>query len=107
MLGYFLAYCILSHNKIKEIMKISCWGDLALFISHMSASEKREPIRIVVDDRPIVIAKEIDRAKDYYVRPRSVNIIGYEQKEVELAGHFHVGEWERTMNKGDLFISAY
>lgn len=88
-------------------MNITCWEDVAVFISKMSASERREPVRIVVDDRPIVIAKEIERAKDYYVRPKSENIIGYEQREVEIAGHFHVGEWERTMAKGDLFISAY
>lgn len=89
-------------------MTISCWGDLAIFISHMSLQEKGEPIRIVVDDKPIVIAREVDKAKDFYIRPKGEQIIGYEQKEVEINDHLsHISNWERTLDKGDVFITAY
>lgn len=92
-------------------MNISCWNDLAKFISGLTASERIEPVRIVVDDSPIVLAKEICRAEDVYIRPKDEQpkSIGYPRREIEMDfdGRLKVGQWERTMDKGDIFISAY
>lgn len=89
-------------------MKISCWADLALFISQMSSAEKCEPVKIVVDDQPIAIAREIEKAKDFYIRPKGEVSVGHERREVMMSDVVNkVSDWERSMDKGDVFLIAY
>jgi hypothetical protein len=86
-------------------MKITNWNDLYAFIGQMRPSERTEPVKIIMDDHPIQIAKEIDRAEDYYVRPKNecTKTCGYPQCYIEGPTR----NWEQTMCKGDVFISVY
>lgn len=107
-----LAIVIRFNYKTKEVMNINCWADLAKAIAIMTPSEQKEPIRIIVDDLPISLAKEINRAQDVYVRPKGEFSSGYPKLEIETShdpkyGILDVSNWERTMDKGDIFIQAY
>jgi hypothetical protein len=76
----------------------------------MSVSERREPIRIMVDDKPIVVAKEIERACDVFIRPKEeeVKTCGYPRSDVEMnEWPLRTKNWERTLDKGDIYIAAY
>ncbi len=90
-------------------MNVYCWEDLERFISGMSSSEKKEPVRIVVEDRPIVLATEISKAHDVYIRPKGDRSCGVPKIELDGMDNYPLGvrNWERTMDKVDIFIQAY
>lgn len=88
-------------------MNIENWNDLYQFISTLTPCEREEPIRIIVDDGPIVMAKEACKAEGHYGRPSDEpNSYGYLLNDVELYG-VDVSKWMRTMDKGDIFIHSY
>lgn len=77
----------------------------------MSPEERLEPPRIIFGDGPIEVIKEAERAHDYYVRPKGDLTIGSAHSEVLLSlddhNHVNVKNWERTIEKGELFLRSY
>lgn len=92
-------------------MRIQCWDDLFKTIQDMSPSDRQEPVRIVVDDKPIVIAKAVEIADDFYYRPvdEKQPSIGCPKYELDfnVRKAVEIGSWERTMTKGDIYLHAY
>jgi len=75
------------------------------FIEKMRPSDRLDPVRIMIDDSAIHVAKEICRAEDVYMRPKEERKTSCGYPKCYIDGP--TKDWERTLDKGDIFIWSY